>query len=76
MSGARHRRKGNRVERELVQLHKALGVHAERYPLSGANCFRGSGHGLDIYAFGTEEGPLVAVDIPDYLKRDAKAGAA
>ena len=60
MSGARHRRKGNRVERELVQLHKALGVHAERYPLSGANRFRGSGHDLDIYAFGTEEGPLVA----------------
>ena len=60
MSGARHRRKGNRVERELVQLHKALGVHAERYPLSGANRFRGSGHDLDIYVFGTEEGPLVA----------------
>jgi len=60
MSGARHRRKGNRVERELVQLHKALGVQAERYPLSGANRFRGSGHDLDIYAFGTEEGPLVA----------------
>jgi hypothetical protein len=46
MSGARHRRKGNRVERELVQLHKALGVHAD------------------------------GLDIPDYLKRDAKAGAA
>jgi hypothetical protein len=60
MSGARHRLKGNRVERELVQLHKALGVHAERYPLSGASRFRGSGHDVDIYAFGTDEGPLVA----------------
>ena len=60
MSGARHRRKGNRVERELVQLHKALGVHAERYPHSGANRFRGSGHDLDIYAFGKDEAPLVA----------------
>jgi Holliday junction resolvase len=60
MSGARHRRKGNRVERELVQLHKALGVHAERYPLSGASRFRGSSHDVDIYAFGRDEGPLVA----------------
>ena len=51
MSGARHRRKGNRVERELVQLHKALGVHAERYPLSGASRFRGSGHDIEIYVF-------------------------
>ena len=60
MSGARHRRKGNRVERELVQLHKALGVHAERYPLSGASRFRGSGHDVEIYVFGPGEGPLVA----------------
>lgn len=42
--GARHRRKGDRCERELVERHKALGVHAERYPLSGASRFRGSGH--------------------------------
>jgi hypothetical protein len=32
MSGARHRQKGNRVEREIVQLHRDLGIHAERYP--------------------------------------------
>jgi hypothetical protein len=50
MSGAQHRRKGSRVERELVQLHKALRIHCERYPLSGASRFRGSGHDLDIYA--------------------------
>jgi len=37
MSGARHRQKGDRVERELVERHKAIGVHAERYPLSGAS---------------------------------------
>jgi Holliday junction resolvase len=60
MSGARHRRKGDRCERELVERHKALGVHAERYPLSGASRFRGSGHDVDIYAFGSEEAPLVA----------------
>jgi len=34
MSGARHRRKGDRIEREIVEAHRALGVHAERYPLS------------------------------------------
>jgi Holliday junction resolvase len=59
MSGARHRRKGDRCERELVQLHKDIGVHCERYPLSGASRFRGSGHDLDVYARGREEAPLV-----------------
>ena len=53
MSGARHRRKGDRVERELVELHRG------RYPLSGASQFRGSGHDLDVYAW-PEEAPLVA----------------
>ena len=51
MSGARHRRKGGRVEREIVEAHRALGFHAERYPLSGASRF---------YAFGREAAPLVA----------------
>jgi Holliday junction resolvase len=35
MSGARHRRKGDRIEREIVEAHRAVGVHAERYPLEG-----------------------------------------
>jgi Holliday junction resolvase len=60
MSGARHRRKGDRVERELVDRHRAIDVHAERYPLSGASRFRGSGHDVDIYAFGRDQAPLVA----------------
>ena len=60
MSGARHRRKGDRIEREIVERHKAIGIHAERYPLSGAIRFRGSGHDLDIYPFGQEEAPIVA----------------
>lgn len=60
MSGARHRCKGDRIERELVARHKALGVHAERYPLSGASRFRGSGHDLDVYALGKDEAPLVS----------------
>jgi len=60
MSGARHRQKGDRIERELVERHHAIGVHAERYPLSGASRFRGSGHDLDLYPFGREEAPIVA----------------
>ena len=60
MSGARQRQKSDRIERELVERHKAIGIHAERYPLSGASRFRGSGHDLDIYPFGQEETPIVA----------------
>ena len=60
MSGARHRQKGNRIERELVERHEALGIHAERYPLSGASRFRGSGHDVDHYPFGREAAPIVA----------------
>jgi Holliday junction resolvase len=60
MSGARHRRKGDRVEREIVERHKELGIFAERYPLSGASRFRNSGHDLDVYPFGREEAPIVA----------------
>jgi hypothetical protein len=43
-----------------VERHKAIGVHAERYPLSGASRFRGSGHDIDIYALGSEQAPFVA----------------
>jgi Holliday junction resolvase len=61
MSGAKHRAKGSRVEREIVDRHKkALGIHAEKYPLSGSTAFRGSGHDVDIYVFGREAAPLVA----------------
>jgi Holliday junction resolvase len=59
MSGARHRRKGARIEREIVERHKKLGIHAERYPLSGASQFRGSGHDIDLYLFGRDEALVV-----------------
>jgi hypothetical protein len=59
VSGAKHRRKGDRVEREIVDLHKQIGVHAERYPLSGASRFRNSGHDLDLYLFGRDAAPAV-----------------
>jgi hypothetical protein len=60
MSGACHRRKGDRIEREIVALHRALGIHAERYPLSGASRFRNSGHDIDLYINGPDAAPAVA----------------
>jgi Holliday junction resolvase len=57
--GAKHRQKGDRTEREIVDRHKAAGVHAERYPLSGASRFRGAGDDVDIYVFGKDEAPIV-----------------
>jgi Holliday junction resolvase len=53
------RTKGQRVEREIVNAHKALGVHAERVPLSGAARYQGGGHDVDIYARGKDAAPLV-----------------
>jgi Holliday junction resolvase len=58
--GRASRDKGARAERELVALHKALGIFAERYPLSGSSHFRGSGHDVDIYPFGRDEAPMVS----------------
>jgi Holliday junction resolvase len=60
MSGARHRQKGDRVEREIVDRHLAIGIKAERYPLSGASRFRSSGHDIDLYLFGADEVPAVS----------------
>src|SRR6516164_5397133 len=57
--GAMQRRKGGRIEREIVAAHKALGIHAERYPYSGGTLFRGSGHDVDIYINGKNNVPLV-----------------
>jgi hypothetical protein len=37
---------------------RALSIHSERYPLSGASRFRGKGHDVDIYPFGKDEAPL------------------
>jgi hypothetical protein len=54
------REKGARVEREIVNAHKDMGIKAERYPLSGGSHFRGQGHDLDLYIFGDEAAPAVA----------------
>jgi Holliday junction resolvase len=57
--GRTSREKGARVEREIVNLHKAIGIRSERYPLSGSSRFRGSGHDTDIYVWGDREAPAV-----------------
>jgi hypothetical protein len=53
------RNKGLRHEREIVERHVALGVHAERYSLSGASRFRGSGHDVDLYVLGRDAAPII-----------------
>jgi hypothetical protein len=53
------RDKGLRAEREILDRHKAINIHAERYPLSGGSRFRGSGHDVDLYPFGRDAAPLV-----------------
>lgn len=53
------RQKGVRIERELVEKHRAVGVKAERVPLSGATRYQGNGADLDVYAFGADQAPLV-----------------
>ena len=57
--GRAARHKGDRIERQIVRDHLDLGIKAERYPLSGASRFRGSGHDVDIYIFGTDEAPCI-----------------
>ena len=54
------RDKGARRERELVNRHLEMGVHAERVPLSGATHYQGGGHDIDVYARGRDAGALVA----------------
>ena len=57
MPGLSPKRKGSRIEREIVQRHLKLGIHAERVPLSGAAGGSFSGD-VDIYAFGKNDAPL------------------
>ena len=55
---AMQRRKGARIEREIVELHRSLGIHAERVPLSGGAHYQGNGADVDIYPFGKDGAPL------------------
>jgi hypothetical protein len=40
--GDRSRAKGDRIEREIVSRHAAIGIKTEHYPLGGGTRFRGS----------------------------------
>ena len=52
------REKGARVEREIVTRHKAIGVHAERVPMSGASAYTHDAD-IDVYPFGRDAGALI-----------------
>lgn len=58
--GRASRQKGDRRERQVVELHAALGVKAERVPLSGSVRYRGNGADVDCYVRGPEAAPFVA----------------
>lgn len=48
------RDKGARIEREIVTLHRALGLRCERVPLSGGARYQGSSHDIDVYPTGRD----------------------
>lgn len=54
------RDKGARRERQVVELHREIGVKAERVPLSGAMPFRNTEKSdVDVYARGPDAAPFV-----------------
>jgi hypothetical protein len=57
--GKLSRDKGARVEREIVKLHRAIGVFAERVPLSGGTGYQGNGEDVDVYPNGQDYAPLI-----------------
>lgn len=48
--GKPSRDKGARRERQVVEMHKAIGIAAERIPLSGAAKYRGEGGDVIVSA--------------------------
>lgn len=58
--GKPSRDKGARREREIVNMHKALGCFAERVPLSGASRYKGNGSDVDVYVRGKDAAPWIA----------------
>jgi hypothetical protein len=63
---AMQRRKGARIEREIVNRHREVGIHAERVPLSGAVKGKraGNGHDVDVYGrFAGEEDPPFCCEV-------------
>ncbi len=56
--GKMSRDKGARREREIVALHKAIGVYAEKVPLSGGTRYQGNATDVDVYPQGKDGAPL------------------
>ena len=56
MSGNHSRNKGLKIEREIVKLHTAIGVYAERVPLSGATKYGNNGEDVDVHPLGKDHG--------------------
>lgn len=56
--GKASRSKGQRVERRIVQMHRDLGLRAERVPLSGAAGGRFKAD-VDVYLRGEDAAPFV-----------------
>ena len=60
LMGSPSRDKGMRVERKIVDLHREIGIKAERVPLSGAMTFRNTGStDVDVYPLGPDAAPFV-----------------
>jgi hypothetical protein len=57
--GKLSRTKGAATEREVVNLHRVMGIKAERVPLSGATRYQSNGEDVDVYALGDELAPLL-----------------
>lgn len=59
--GKSQREKGARRERQVVELHRTIGIRAERVPLSGAMRFRNTGQSdVDVYPMGRDAVPWVS----------------
>tara|TARA_R110000765_G_scaffold214042_5_gene319110 strand:- start:2058 stop:2387 length:330 start_codon:yes stop_codon:yes gene_type:complete len=56
--GKLSRDKGARIEREIVNSHKAAGIHAERFDARRGQFGAESSYDIDVYWQGKEEAPL------------------
>ena len=57
--GKLSRDKGAATEREVVNLHRKIGVTAERVPLSGAMKYQGNGQDVDVFWDGPDHGATI-----------------
>lgn len=58
MGGRSAKQKGSRVEREIVNTHKAAGIHAERVDARLGQFGAVASYDIDVYWKGKEEAPL------------------